>query len=219
MSAPRGILRVPESPPAAADDAARPTTRRGLPRVNAPTPAPPPPRHDTAPQAPRLGFRLRAVTPLPRDTMPFSTDTEATLSYDGQTLARGFDLEARRQSTMPLSSAELGRLGLRESQAIRPAPRDSSERDTRPTFAANPTLPIPESSNVVPLPSAGRPRADHPLMRAVDLDLDRARHENDPARQSALYELSGLSRPSILPWLIAGVGVGLGALGLVFGLG
>ena len=197
--------------------ATQPNTQRGIPRVNVQSPppntprhdtaphdtTPQAPRHDTAPQAPRMGVRLRALTPPPRDTLPFSPDPEATLSYDGQLLARGFDFEARRQSTMPLSSQELERLGFRD-------PRAPSQRDTTPN-----ELPV----NVIPLPTPLRPVNPHP-----DMDLGRARHEHGPQpgrttieSQSALIELAKL-RPSPLPWVIAGIGAGFGALGLVLAL-
>lgn len=203
--------------------AASPSTQRGLPRVNAQTTPPSAPRHDTtpqgstyrdtAPQAPpvphqalaRSGARLRAVTPPPRDTLPFNPLNEGTLSYDGHTLARGFDFEARRQATMPLTPSELSRLGIRESQAVRPdRPTPRSERVTQPNELA--------VDNVVQLPVARREPGP------VDLDLGIARHENDPVRQSALLELAGVGRRPLLPWIIAGVGAGFGAVGGVLAL-
>lgn len=185
-----------------------PNTQRGLPRVNVPTTPPGPSRHDTAPQgsrrdttpqAPRAGFRLRALTPPPRETLPFSPDPEATLSYDGHALARGFDFEARRLSTMPLSPHELERLGVAETTT-----------PTLESLASRATLPVSmPPSNVIPLPTA-RTRG----LREIDLDLGLARHENDPQRQSALLGLSGIRTRNTLPWIIAGLGVGFGALGL-----
>lgn len=203
--------------------ASSPSTQRGLPRVNAQTTPPRPPRHDTQPQgsgfrdtapqappvphqtAPRAGARLRAVTPPPRNTLPFDPVTEGTLTYDGHSLARGFDFEARRQATMPLTPAELSRLGVRESQVVRAAQRPvrRSERDTQPN-----ELP---ASNVVQLPLA---RHHGP----VDLDLGVARHENDATRQSALIELAGLQKRSLLPWIVAGLGAGFGAVGVALAL-
>lgn len=203
--------------------AASPSTQRGLPRVNAQTTPPSAPRHDTTPQgsgfrdtapqappvphqtAPRAGARLRAVTPPPRNTLPFDPLTEGTLTYDGHSLARGFDFEARRQATMPLTPSELSRLGVRESQAVRPArPTPRSERATQPN-----ELPV---DNVVQLPVVRREPGP------VDLDLGIARHDNDPARHSALLDLAGVGRRSLLPWIIAGLGVGFGAFGVVLAL-
>jgi hypothetical protein len=229
MSFKRGLLRAADQQLQAtagrrgAQAGAPPSTQRGLPRVNVPTTppstsssqgggsrpsewhydsGPESSRRDTAPQAPRAGVRLRALTPPPRDTLPFSLDPEATLSYDGQALARGFDYDARRQSTMPLSSQELARLGV----AVDPASSQSlSQRDTLPVSLAAP--------NVVQLPSARRSGAS-----GADLDLGLARHENDPLRQSALLELSGIRRTSPIPWIVAGLGVGIGALGVVLAL-
>lgn len=219
----------------------RPRTQRGLPRVNGATPAPPPPRprENTAPQAPRMGARLRAVTNPPRETLPLERRpqySDQTLSYEAQSLFPGLDLQPHRQQTTPLSPADLERLGLRRPESerttqpnapvARQAPTPLSARRTQATGHPPQMDTIPDTgprARVIPLhphlePEPGSRPSVHPLARVVDLDLERARHENDPLRQSALLELSGLRTTSPLPWLIAGFSLGLGALALVLAL-
>lgn len=215
----------------------RPNTQRGIPRVVVPTPVPAPPRRDnTEAQTPRLARRLKAVTPLPRDTLPFELNQDATLSYDGRALFGGLDFDARRQQTMPMAPSEIERLGFHSNQDRRrtqpnqpvgrgPQPSDPSTDDhetgqhARPAAKVIPLRPHTGSHTSIaePAPQRAAPQR-HPMAFSVDLDLERARHDNDPLRQSAIFELSGLAKRNYLPWLFAGIGMGLGvfSLGFVF---
>ncbi len=213
----------------------RPHTQRGIPRVAVAPPTPTPARREnTEPQTPRLARRLKAVTPLPRDTLPFEMNQEATLSYDGRALFGGLDFDDRRQQTMPLTPSELERLGgpsvqdRRRTQPNQPVgrgphphahPNDDSETGQHQRPAAKVIQLRPQTGTYPSLPDSGPQHVGphrHPMAFAVDLDLGRARHDNDPARQSALLELSGLSKPNYVPWLFAGIGMGLGVFGLCF---